>query len=237
MKKFTKAVYLIAGVLIAVLFITSAIFFLMAKDVELKNNCLFACGQAALFMLVNFVPLIMKKLKLYVPDFVYLIFLIFCLAHFLLGEIFGFFALVPWWDSMLHTVSGVLITFLAFSFIKLLNGEKGDLSLACTIIAAFCVTVTVGVVWEIVEFAMDGWFGLNMQRAYLSNASGERGAALIGSDALSDTMKDLILDALGALIVCVVAAIVCITKKKDINNLVLIKRVENANEINQTENK
>ena len=55
------------------------------------------------------------------------------------------------------------------------------------IVMFFLVTVMVGVMWEIIEFASDSWFSTNMQRAYVSTTNG-RGAALIGQEALLDTI-------------------------------------------------
>jgi hypothetical protein len=46
---------------------------------------------------------------------------------------------------------------------------------------AFGLAVTVGACWEIFEFLMDQWFGLNMQKS-----------------GLQDTMEDLIVDVIGA---------------------------------------
>jgi hypothetical protein len=46
---------------------------------------------------------------------------------------------------------------------------------------AFCVAVTIGVLWEIFEFGMDQLFGMNMQKS-----------------GLMDTMGDLIVDVIGA---------------------------------------
>jgi len=55
---------------------------------------------------------------------------------------------------------------------------------------AFSFSVTIGTLWEIFEFAMDQLFGLNMQKAMLSDSSG-----------LTDTMWDMIVNAIGALII------------------------------------
>ena len=61
---------------------------------------------------------------------------------------------------------------------------------------AFCFAVTIGVFWEIYEFTFDGVLQLNMQKFMLEN-----GDKLVGRSALADTMKDLIVDCLGAFIV------------------------------------
>jgi uncharacterized membrane protein YjdF len=53
---------------------------------------------------------------------------------------------------------------------------------------AFCFAIAVGALWEIFEFAMDELVGTNMQKPFLGDPSG-----------LTDTMWDLIVNALGAL--------------------------------------
>jgi uncharacterized membrane protein YjdF len=57
---------------------------------------------------------------------------------------------------------------------------------------AFLFAVGIGVLWEIFEFCMDIFFNMNMQKEMLGDPSG-----------LTDTMCDLIIDTLGALIIAV----------------------------------
>jgi uncharacterized membrane protein YjdF len=57
---------------------------------------------------------------------------------------------------------------------------------------AFLFAVAIGALWEIFEFAMDALFGMNMQKPMLGDPSG-----------LTDTMWDLIVDTLGALVISI----------------------------------
>lgn len=224
----SKLFYGLIRISMLTLIIVFGVRFLSTGDAAIRSNSLFVCGQSALFLLVSSVPLILKKLGVIVPDFVYIIFGLFCTAHFVLGEILGFFASVKWWDSALHTISGMLITILSFSVISLFNkkdtGYKPSVGFAC--LFAFCLATTVGVVWEIVEFAADQIFDLNMQRAYVSTVSGERGIALAGTNALKDTMKDFILNSVGALVVSVGGLIIAKKKGLGVESFVFIKRRE-----------
>ena len=132
---------------------------------------------------------------------------------------------VKWWDSLLHTFSGMMLALLSFSLINLLNKNSSDfkLNIGFAALFAFSLAVSIGVIWEIIEFATDTWFGTNMQRAYVSTMSG-RGAAFVGQSALADTMKDLILDSIGAGVVCVICIVaVCLNKIK-IEDLSFIKK-------------
>ena len=96
---------------------------------------------------------------------------------------------------MLHTISGTVLGMIGFLFVYLLN-EKGDanvnLSPAFVIIFAFCFALAIGVFWEFFEYGSDRLFGYNMQRFRLP-----------GEDGLVDTMNDLIVDAVGAGIACI----------------------------------
>ncbi len=57
---------------------------------------------------------------------------------------------------------------------------------------AFLFALGVGTLWEIFEFTMDSLFGMNMQKPMLGDPSG-----------LTDTMWDLIVDAVGALVISI----------------------------------
>ena len=57
----------------------------------------------------------------------------------------------------------------------------------------------VGVIWEFYEFTSDKILGTNMQKFELQDKT-----KLVGQDALRDTMEDLIVDVLGAVVASVV---------------------------------
>ena len=67
---------------------------------------------------------------------------------------------------------------------------------------ALCFAVFLGVVWEFYEFTADGILHTNMQKFAL-----ESGESLVGRAALMDTMKDLLVDTLGALVMAVIGYI------------------------------
>jgi uncharacterized membrane protein YjdF len=90
---------------------------------------------------------------------------------------------------------------LGFSVVSFLTkADKISLSPAFVAMFAFCFAVTLGVVWEIYEFAMDYYLGTNMQRFVQI----ETGEMFIGQAALTDTMKDLIVDSIGAFVVSLI---------------------------------
>lgn len=239
MKKPARITYITERILMAIVLCVSVVGLILNDDQSVKADYAFNIAQSAMFLIVSCVPLFLKRFKLDIPDFIYVIFSLFCLAHFFCGEILGFFVKISWWDDVLHTFSGMLIALLSFSLINLLNKSNGEgfkLNIWFATLFAFTLTLAVGTLWEIIEFSSDMLFKTNMQRAYVSTMSG-RGEALVGMNALYDTMHDLILDAIGGCVVCVICAIFVLKKKVSIEELSVIKikkHTENFN-LNLTE--
>ncbi|MET4682469.1 hypothetical protein [Brevundimonas faecalis] len=108
----------------------------------------------------------------------------FLCATLLLGEVGDFYERYWWWDVVLHGGSAVGFG-LAGTLLMLMLVRGNRLTAAPFTVAffAFCFAVMIGAVWEIWEFTLDQVFGLNTQKS-----------------GLVDTMWDLIVDAVGALI-------------------------------------
>ena len=225
MKKSTRFTFIWHRALMLIVLVVSGLGVIFNEDISAKSEYLFTCWQSAKFLIVSCLPFFLKKLKLDIPDAIYIVFMFYIVAHFVLGEILDFYVKLKWWDSFLHLTSGMAITLLSFSFINLLNNNTEDFKINTLFAAffAFSMTVMIGVMWEIIEFASDSWFNTNMQRAYVSTVNG-RGAALVGQSALKDTMKDLILDAIGAGLMCTICTIAVCKKKIKIEDLSFIKK-------------
>ncbi len=113
--------------------------------------------------------------------------IIFIFASIFLGEIGDFYERFWWWDKLLHLISGLLLGMLGLYLIWLLNHNvRIDLELSPGFICLFAFTfaLSAGTTWEIFEYGVDIFLGTTMQQ-----------------DGLDDTMSDLMIDALGALIV------------------------------------
>ena len=68
---------------------------------------------------------------------------------------------------MLHTTSGFLFAAVGYSLVNLLNRSenvKVQLSPVYLALTAFCFSMTIGVLWEFIEFAADRWLLLDMQK-------------------------------------------------------------------------
>jgi uncharacterized membrane protein YjdF len=156
--------------------------------------------QSLLGLAIIFLPALMrKKLRLNFTDGMQIIFVFFLYGAIILGETMSYYRKYSNWDTMLHTLSGVLLGAFGFTFIDMLNDhEKVRLNLPAGFVSifSFCFAVTLGVFWEMIEWVMDLVMDLDMQQ-YRSWA----GAILAGRAAVYDTMKDLLVDALGAAVI------------------------------------
>lgn len=130
-------------------------------------------------LLVCFIPeLYTKCFKVKIPISATFIYTLFVFAAQFLGTYLRAYEVFPWWDVMLHLVSGVLVGYVGLVLLitldrsYLLFKQKRVVLIAFFI---FTVAVTGAVFWEIIEFTGDTLFGMNAQ---------------LGS--LRDTMEDLI---------------------------------------------
>lgn len=188
--------------------------------VRVKSDYVLMLVQCILGVVAMLMPsFLKKKLRLEIPSSMIFLYTIFLYCAIYLGEVKSFYYQVPHWDTILHTFSGAMLGALGFSFVTLLNkNEKVQMNLSPLFVVAFsfCFAVTLGVFWEIYEFTFDGILGLNMQKFALEN-----GNLLLGRAALTDTMKDLIVDCLGAFIMCIIGYISLKYKKGWIEKLQL----------------
>lgn len=107
---------------------------------------------------------------------------LFVFATIFLGEAFDFYDRYWWWDIALHGGSAVGFGLIGFIFLFMMfEGDRYAAPAWAIAFMGFCFAMTIGVLWEVFEFAMDQIFGLDMQKS-----------------GLIDTMWDLILDAVGA---------------------------------------
>lgn len=134
-----------------------------------------------------------KKMDIEIPAEFHITAVVFIFASLYLGEIQNFYSRFWWWDIALHSSAGLLMGIVGFLLVYLLNENKRvELHMApvFTSLFAFSFAVTIGTLWEVFEFTMDQLFGLNMQKPMMGDSSG-----------LTDTMWDMIVNAMGAFII------------------------------------
>lgn len=114
------------------------------------------------------IPTIVNNtLKIELPNLLESIIYIFIFAAEILGEIQNFYGIIPEWDTMLHTINGFLCGAIGFSLIDILNQhERFHITLTPIFVAmiSFCFSMTVGVVWEFIEYGADNILMLDMQK-------------------------------------------------------------------------
>ena len=147
----------------------------------------------AIVIVLTLVPAyLFRRYRVIIPPEFQLIAAAFVFLSLFLGSAFNFYYRFWWWDVVLHTASGFLLGIIGFISLYVLNQTDqlpAGVKPAFRCFFGFTFAVTLGVVWEIFEFAVDRlWPAIDMQ----STGTG-----------VVDTMKDLIVDTLGAVVVAV----------------------------------
>ncbi|MFC1648848.1 hypothetical protein ACFL1B_05300 [Nanoarchaeota archaeon] len=142
---------------------------------------------ASLVLFLTFLPAILQRnTKMYLPIELEFVVIIFIYATLYLGEVHSYYALFWWWDVLLHIGSAIALGIIGFLIVYILNYDpKVKLNLSPVFVAIFSFTfaLAIGTLWEITEFFIDMSLGTNMLKS-----------------GLVDTMWDLIVDALGAVL-------------------------------------
>ena len=129
-----------------------------------------------LTLVLFLLPTILERaLMVDLPNTLEVIILLFIFSAEILGEISAFYTTFQGWDTILHTLNGFLCAAIGFALVDLCNRhERVSLSLSPVYMAivAFCFSMTIGVLWEFFECAMDQLFLLDMQKdAVVQNIS------------------------------------------------------------------
>lgn len=211
-ERMQKIIFLAVIVTMAISAIAVAVFLITAPSIptegepRVKSDYILMLLQCLLGIVAMLLPsMLQRKFGLQIPSRMMIVYAVFLYCSIYLGEVRSFYYIIPNWDNMLHTFSGTMLGALGFSVINLLNRTDRvpvNLSPAFVAVFSFCFAVTVGVVWEVYEFLADGILHTNMQKFAL-----EGGVDLVGRAALVDTMTDLIVDSLGALVISAVGYI------------------------------
>lgn len=188
--------------------------------IRLKSDYVLMLLQCLLGIAAMLLPKwLNRKWGLEIPSGMMILYVVFLYCAIYLGEVRGFYYLIPRWDTILHTFSGVALGALGFSVLSLLNkSDRVPVTLSPVFVAifAFSFAMAVDVVWEIYEFVADGVLQMNMQKHSLSD-----GTPLLGRSAVADTMEDLMVDAFGALVISLVGYVSLKFKKGWIEKLLL----------------
>jgi len=138
-----------------------------------------------LMLFLSLMPLYLKTaLNVYIPaGFIYLG-IAFIFASVFLGQFGGLYDRLPWYDALLHFISALAFGLAGFIILYIYYvHNKIRLPKSVLLFFAFFFCLGIGSLWEIIEYGIDFTFGTNMQ-----------------VNSLDDTMSDLILNGLGAIV-------------------------------------
>src|SRR3989338_1264982 len=172
------------SVLVIILLITLIVAFIGALMQQNWVSMIFILVIAALI----FLPTVIGRLsKIDIPVALEIFAVLFIYATLFLGEVKDYYVKYPWWDTLWHTSSGLAFGILGFIILYVIY-KSGKIKASTKIVAmfAFAFALAIGALWEIVEYTLDITLGTSMQ-------------TVVNGSGLADTMKDLIVDSLGAL--------------------------------------
>lgn len=143
-----------------ILVIVSMVFQILLGNFENAFMCILS------LFLFTLPTILSEKFKIGLPSLLEAIIYLFIFSATILGEINNFYGIIPFWDTLLHTLNGFLCAGIGFSLVDLLNqnSQKINLSPLYVMIVAFCFSMTIGILWEFYEFTADMVFRTDMQK-------------------------------------------------------------------------
>lgn len=188
---------------------------LFAFIMSIRLGSWFNAVSALWAFLITFLPAIFERWNhIELPNVFTITILLFVYASLILGEFGEFYVKFPWWDNMLHSFSGFALAmsvFLTMLWLYQDPNQLGHISPGLLILLSFCFAVACGAIWEILEFTSDRLFDTDMQRWKIGEMAG-----------LMDTMTDIIMDTIGALISSIIGY-VYLKRTKLINKMRRLK--------------
>ena len=224
---------------------------ILRGDIESAFVCVLVL---VIYLLPQFVE---NRLNIDIPTTLEVVIFVFVFAAEILGELQSYFIKYSNWDTILHTSSGFLCAAVGFSLVDLLNrsdNAKVQLSPGYLAITAFCFSMTIGILWEFIEFSADRLFLLDMQKDTIVNQissvsldptnsnisitvkgikdvilvtdSGEQALGLGGflDIGLYDTMEDLFVNFVGAVVFSVAAFFECKSETRPLTPALTLRR-------------
>ncbi|WOO87342.1 hypothetical protein RZE82_09525 [Mollicutes bacterium LVI A0039] len=157
------------GFIITIIASLVSIFF--QKELFARNILNFILTLILLAIYVVTKHLYKKKFN-HIPTIYYYGAMMFGFLSYVLGEVYDFYELFPWWDNVLHFSSGVLIgsaviIVVDYYLSKLYIRKNIWQDAVFTIIIASAASISIAVFWEFFEYSYDFYFGGNMQDGFI----------------------------------------------------------------------
>ena len=168
---------------ISIIFLSTLICLFYTIVYFTKHNYL----MMVLSALVIFLPLLVysldKIVKKGVPDIIKTSFIIFIFVSAVLGGVANFYGNIPFYDKVVHFISGLLIS---WAFIIAFERFNKNYNITSLIFNLTCFNATVAVLWEFCEFTFDTIFHQSVQRGN------------------TDTMTDMLVAIIGGALVSII---------------------------------
>lgn len=193
MKKINKLLtYLI--ILIDIAYLVS---YISSKDIVKILECI-------VLIVLLFLPIILEK-KLKVNEYIKFVYIIFTTFLLLVGVIMNLYDKLYYYDSITHFITGIagsLLALILLNSFKMYNNNKKFFN----VLFIIAIVLSIASLWEMFEFMNSKIFDLDVQRVF--------------DTGVNDTMKDMILSFLGALLTSVWYCYIA-TYNKDLINKIL----------------
>jgi len=204
-----RSIRMTAFALCALFVLSTMLKSILVRDAE---DILICMATLLLLRLPHFLE---RKLHCRISIGVYVFSLLYIICP-VLGNVFQFYYILPWWDKFMHGTGGVVLAMLGLYLPYLLNPKGENSLLLCALFGLF-FSISMSVLWEFYEYAVDSFVGNDMQKdAYvyqinsylLSDEIGKMrhiqdiGSVTLNGEALRgyvdiglhDTMLDLLLE-------------------------------------------
>ena len=206
------------------LFVLGEIFAVISLVMSVSGGDWTRIALSAVTMIFVPLPLVFEQLfkkKLTIPT--YIIGFTYTLGP-MLGHTYNFYYMLPGWDKFLHFTAGIVFAMIGFELaFKLCKGKASEVNYWLIAIFGLCFSMAVSVSWEFVEYGLDMMLGIDTQSdtvvhsiysLYLTTEAGMSdtitninevmidgkplGVGGYLDIGLHDTMRDLIVESLGA---------------------------------------
>lgn len=147
-----------------------------------NNNYSRVLTYIAIFPIL-LLPFIINKTKYKLTDIETMMYYIFIFLADFLGCVVNLYNTISWYDMFVHFLSGIATFILALIIYKHISKEKNKL---LKIIFCMGIVAIIAVVWELFEYFMDTYVGMNLQHTL--------------DTGVTDTMQDMLVALLGGLL-------------------------------------
>ena len=153
----------------------------------LTSNRTLVQAVAAIAFIITFIPFLLSRIfKINIPASFEIIYLMFIYGLLILGELRGFYHGSLWWNILMTFTASLVLGFTGLSVIHVLHKtSRINTNPLLEAILIFSFALSLATLWEVFEFTLDTLLNSGLQKD------------------LIDTMQDLSINVLGALLVSI----------------------------------